>query len=186
MDPAFFRNPESSFTLIHIRRLNLNPHSACVVDMLREFVTVRAIDFARKQGGHELRWIVRLQIGCVVGHKGVGCRVRLVETIATEELNQVEDFPGPNCVQPLLSSAFDKRFAAGCDHVCLFLRDRFDGGIGCGKFDTAQAVQNPHDLLLIDHDPVGLFKNFFHHRVRVIGHLTLVLTIHISINHATV
>ena len=35
------------------------------------------------------------------------------------------------------------------------------------ELDPPQAVEDPHDLFLVDHHPVGLFQDFLHHRVRV-------------------
>ena len=43
--------------------------------------------------------------------------------------------------------------------------------VGVGQRDVAQAVENPHHLLLIDHHAVRLFQHLLHHRMLVLGFL---------------
>ena len=50
--------------------------------------------------------------------------------------------------------------------------------------DAAQAVEDPHHLLLVDHHAVGLFQDFLHHRVLVLGLLAAVLHLDVVVDHA--
>ena len=38
------------------------------------------------------------------------------------------------------------------------------------ELDPSQPVKDPHDLFLVDHDPVGLFQDFLHDRMEVGRH----------------
>ncbi len=55
-----------------------------------------------------------------------------------------------------------------------------------GEFDAPQAIQDPHDLFLIDHDPVGVFKNFLHHRMFINRLFACVLHVDILVDHTAV
>ncbi len=66
----------------------------------------------------------------------------------------------------------------------LLLADRLDAGVGVGQLDPAQAVQDPHHLLLVDHHAVGLFQDLLHHRMLVLGRLAAVLDLDVVVDHA--
>ena len=45
--------------------------------------------------------------------------------------------------------------------------DCLNAGVRVGQRDFPKSVEDPHDLFLIDHNRVGLFKDFFQDRVFV-------------------
>ena len=80
--------------------------------------------------------------------------------------------------------AFDELLAVLGDHFELFLADRLDARVGVGQRDAAQAVDDPHDLLLIDHHAVRFFEHVLHHRVLVFRLLPPVLDLDVVLDHA--
>ena len=58
---------------------------------------------------------------------------------------------------------------------CFFLLIALMHAYALRQFDAAEAVQDPHDLFLIDHDAVGLVEHLLHDRVRVVRLLAAVL-----------
>ena len=67
-----------------------------------------------EDGGHELGRVVGLEPGGLVEHQGVGRRVRLVEAVAAEELDQVEDLGRlARSIYPAWSTARRRRTACG-------------------------------------------------------------------------
>ena len=80
--------------------------------------------------------------------------------------------------------AVDELLAELGDDRQLLLADRLDARVGVGQLDAAQPVEDPHHLLLVDHHAVGLFQDFLHHGVRVLGLLAAVLDLDVVVDHA--
>ncbi len=158
--------------------------SSIVLD--EELVAFRAVHLRGQQRGHELGRVVRLEIGRLVGDQSVGGGMRLVEAIAAEELDQLEDLRRPGWIQPALDGPLDELLLARRDDVHLLLRDGLDRRVRLGQLDAAQAIEDPHDLFLVDHHPVGLFQDVLHHRMLVLGLLPAMLPVDVGIDHAAV
>ena len=96
-------HPESTLPLVDVRRQHLDPHPPAVLDMLdEELVALGAVHLRREHGGHELGRVMGLEIGRLVGDQRIGRAVRLVEAVAAEVLDQVEDLGGLLPLQPAL------------------------------------------------------------------------------------
>ena len=54
------------------------------------------------------------------------------------------------------------------------------------QLDAAEAVEDPHDLFLVDHHAVGLVEDLLHDRVRVRRLLAAVLAVDVVVDHAAV
>ena len=54
------------------------------------------------------------------------------------------------------------------------------------ELDVPQAVQDPHDLFLIDHHPVGFFQHLLENGMQVRGLLAAVLDVDVFVDHAAV
>ena len=54
------------------------------------------------------------------------------------------------------------------------------------ELDAPQAVQDPHDLFLIDHHAVGFFEDFLEHGMQVSRLLAAVLDVDVLVDHAAV
>ena len=168
MDLPLVGDPELRLPLVDVRRQDLDPHPPAVVDVLDEvLLALGAVHLRREQGGHELGRVVRLEVGRLEGDEGVRRGVRLVEPVAAEELDQVEDLLGLRLLQAPADAPLDELLAPLRDHLRLLLRDRLDAGVGLRQLDPAEPVEDAHHLFLVDHHPVGLFQDVLHHRVRV-------------------
>ncbi len=111
--------------------------------------------------------------------------MRLVETVAAEVDDQLEDLLAPSSsVRPRSWAPLMNSVAALVDDLLLLLADRLDAGIGAGQLDAAQTVEDAHDLFLIDHDAVGLGQDFFHDRVRIGRLFAAVLAVDVGVDHA--
>ena len=137
-----------------------------------------------KQRRHKLDLIMRLQVGGHVGDQGVSGRMRFVETVARELLDQPEQFGSLLLRHALGVGALDELLAELGDGLELLLADRLDATVGVGQLDAAQAIEDSHHLLLVDHHAVGLFQDLFHHRVFVLGLLPAVLHLDVVVDHA--
>ena len=133
MDLTFLANPERHSTLVDVGRQHLDAHPPAIVDVLdEELVALGAVHLRRQHRGHVLRGIMTLQIGGLVGHQRVGRAVRLVEAVAAEIFDQVEDLQRLLSIQPALDGPLDELATALGDGVGLLLGDRLDRGIGLG------------------------------------------------------
>ena len=101
--------------------------------------------------------------------------MRFIEAVAAEELDQVEDLRRAFFFQAALDRSFNELLAPLCDDVHLLFRDRLDAGVRGREFDPAKPVEDAHDLLLVDHDAVGLLKHVFHHGMFIVKLLKTVL-----------
>ena len=112
--------------------------------------------------------------------------MRLVESVAAEVLDQVEDLEGLFLVESPLDGALHELAAALGDDVGLLLGDRLDRGVGLGELDASQPVEDPHHLFLVHHHPVSLLEHLLEHGVDVAGLLPPVLDVDVLVDHAAV
>ena len=70
------------------------------------------------------------------------------------------------------------------DDILFLLRNRLDARVGVGQVDSAEPVQNPHDLFLVDHDAVGLVQDFFEHGMRIIPALAAMFAVDVTVHHS--
>ena len=112
--------------------------------------------------------------------------MRLVEAVAAEVFDQVEDLQRLLSIQPALDGPLDELAAALGDDVGLLLGDRLDRGVGLGQLDATQPVEDPHHLFLVDHHPVGLLEHLLEHGVNVGRLLPAVLDVDVLVDHAAV
>ena len=79
---------------------------------------------------------------------------------------------------------FDVLLEVAGDDLFFFLADRLDALVGVGQFDAADAVEDSHDLLLVDHDAVGLFEHRIDQRMHLGRRLAAVFHIDVVHDHA--
>src|SRR5262245_58959939 len=114
-------------------------HALSVVEMLDEDVALVAVlDLAGEQGGHELRGVVRLEVGGLVADLGVGSTMAGVEPVAPEVHDQVENLPGLGLAQTARHRPPEELAAAGVDDLRLLLADGLDAGVGGCQLDAAE------------------------------------------------
>ena len=103
VDLALAGHPEVDMPLVDIRRQHLDAHPPAVVDMFDEkLVALGAVHLRGEHGGHVLGRIMGLEVSGLISDQGIGRAVRLVEAIAAEILDQVEDLGGLLPIQPPL------------------------------------------------------------------------------------
>ena len=96
---------------------------------------------ARQQRREIRHGVIRLQVRRLVGDQRIGGAVRLVEPVAAEELDQVEDLQRAlSPVQPALDGPLDELAAALGDDVGLLLGDRLDRGVRPWRARSPQPV----------------------------------------------
>ena len=110
--------------------------------------------------------------------------MRLVETIAGELFDQIEEVFGNRDINVTFLRAVDVLLFVFGDDGQLLFADRFNALIRLAKRDAADAVQNPHHLFLVNHHAVGFFQNRVDHRMNLRGLLPLVLHVDIVHDHA--
>ena len=149
-----------------MRRLYLEPHGAAFFDEGDDLV--RGIHVRRKDRRHKSGWIVRLQPQCLVRHKGIGSRVRLVETVAGELLHQVENVLRRALIHTVCLGATDENLALLGHLLRLFLAHRPAQQVGAAERVTGQHLRYLHHLFLVENHAIGRLQDGFEIRVGVL------------------
>ena len=188
MDLPLAGDLEVELPLVDVRRQHLDPHPPAVVDVFdEELVPLGAVHLGGEHGGHELGRVVGLEVGRLIGDQGIGGAVRLVEAVAAEVLDQVEDLGRPVPLQALRATAPLMNWSRPWAMTSVFFFEiALIVRIRLGELDASQAVEDPHDLLLVDHHAVGLFQDLLEDGVEVDGLLAAVLDVDVFVDHAAV
>ncbi|SMG02914.1 titin [Burkholderia singularis] len=149
--------------------------AVCKTVVEQDLHLVGVVHRERHVSGHEFGRMVRLQPRGVVRKQRVCRRMRLVEAVARELLHQVEDLVGLFARQAILRGAFGENLAMLGHLLRLLLAHRTAQQIRAAERIAANDLRHLHHLLLIDHDPVGLFQDGLDARVRIIDFLASVL-----------
>ena len=143
---------------------------------------VRVVHVGRQHRGHELGRIMGLEPGGLVGHQRIGRRMRLVESVAGELLHGVEDRIGHAFVDAVLRRAFAEDGAVAGHLLDLLLAHGPAQQVGTAERIAADDLGHLHDLLLVDHDAVGLAQDRLDALVGVFDGLAAVLAFAIARN----
>ena len=139
------------------RRIVVRPRcAAALIEVDRPLLDLAGLALEAQHRRHVLRREVGLEVRRLVGHDRVAARVALVEAVARETQDEVEEPVGLLRVHAAVAGPLHERGARAVDHVLLLLRDRLDDRVCLAQRDPAEVVQHLHHLLLVDHDPVGL------------------------------
>ena len=138
-----------------------------------ELVGVAEIE--RHRGGEEFDRVIGLEIGGLIGDEGVGGGMGLVEAVARELVDLLENVPGRALVDAPGDGAVD-------EVAPLFLHLRLDllahgvaQHVGGAEAVAGQHLGDLHDLFLIDHHPEGRLEDLFQGRMQIVGLLVAVL-----------
>ncbi|VWC24279.1 hypothetical protein BTE28158_06003 [Burkholderia territorii] len=164
---------EAVVRLVDVRRQHGEVVHDAVVE--QDLHLVGVVHRERHVGRHEFGRMVRLQPRGVIREQRVGRRVRLVEAVARELLHQVEDLVGLLAREAVLRRTLGEDLAV-LDHLLgLLLAHRATQQVRAAERVAADDLRHLHHLLLIDHDPVGLFQDGFDARIRIVDLLAAVL-----------
>ena len=134
----------------------------------------------RHRGRQELLAVVGLEVGGVVGHVGVGRRVRLVEAVARELVDQLEDVGGFRALHALLDRAgHELGLLLGHDGL-VFLAHGLAQDVGLAQRVAGHHLGDLQHLLLVDDDAVGLLQDRLQHGMQAVDGLLAVLAVDVG------
>ena len=119
--------------------------------------------------------MVGLQVGGLIGDQRVGRGVALVEAVAGELVDLLEDLLGLGLGHAARDRALDEVLALGLHLRADLLAHGPAQQVGGAERIAGQLLGDLHDLLLVDHDPEGLLQDAFQRRIEVIDRLLVVL-----------
>ena len=134
-----------------------NPHRAAFVQVQGGAVLV-TLDRG-EQRRHVLGRVVRLEPCGLVGHKPVRRRVRSVEAVAGEVLDEAEQLLGERFVVAVGETAGDELLLLLAHDGRDLLAHRLAQHVGFDHREPGHLLSNLHHLFLVHHDPVGVAQN---------------------------
>ena len=156
------------------RRRNRDVEAAHIVDEDRQFVGLVAVE--RHRRGEEFVRIMRLQPRRLIGEQRIGRSMALVEAIACEFIDQVEQLiRGLGVDAIMLAAALDEGIALRVHLRLDLLAHRAAQQVCAAETVAGEDLRRLHHLLLIDEDAVGFGEDAFEQRVRIGDRLAPVL-----------
>ncbi len=140
--------------LVHVRRQDPDAHQARRVQV--EGLVVLVVLDAGQQRRHVLQRVVPLQVRGLVPDEGVRARVRRGEPVVGEGFDPIEQILAQLLRMSLRGAPGDEPFALGADELALLLRHDPSQLVGLSHRVAGDLHGDLHDLLLVDHDPVGI------------------------------
>jgi hypothetical protein len=132
---------------------------------MRDLVGVA--ELGAEHGRHELHRVVRLQERSLVAEERVGGRVRLVEAVARELVQDVEDRVGGLLVDAVERLRPGDELPALLGHGDRVLLPHGPAQhVGAPERVAGDDLRRLHHLLLVDHHPVGLAADLLEELVR--------------------
>ena len=171
---------------IDARLLDWDPHPLAVLKVLDQWIfafEISVCDIPGQQSSHEFHFEVGFEISGLVGDECVGCRVAFIKTVACKFQNLIPEVFGILFRQTQIDGPLEEFLLVGRDDRLLLLADRLDARVGFGQFDPTESVEDPHDLLLVNHHTVGFFEDFLKHRVQVGGGFLFELDCDVLVDH---
>src|ERR1051326_2939718 len=169
---------------VDVRRQDLDAHLRRLVDELHH--RVGAVHLRGHQRGHEVPWVVHLQPRRLVRDERVRHGVRLVEAVARERLDVVEDLVGLLLVVAMCQRAGHELLALRDHQRQDLLPHRLAQQVRLAERVAGHALGDLHDLLLVDDDAVRLLEDLLHHRHEVLRLRLSVLALDELVDHAGV
>ncbi len=148
---------------IDVRRADLDAdttvgpaHTFAVFKIRRPVSDLLRLAFVRQQRRHVMAGEVCLQECGLVGDDRIAGRMAFVEPVAGELEDQIEELFRFFLRKPFYLCISDEPHAVGVNDLFLFLTDRLDKRVRIAQPNTAQLVDDLHDLFLVDHHAVRL------------------------------
>ena len=147
---------------------------AHVIDEHAQLVGQRHVEAHRR--GVEFGRVMCLQPRGLIGEQRIGRRVALVEAVARELVDQVEQLVGLGRRDVVMLLAAGDEDRALLVHLRLdLLAHRAAQQVGAAERVAGQDLRGLHHLFLIDEDAVGLGQDAFEQRMRIFDRLGALL-----------
>ncbi len=159
--------------LVDVRHPDFDPQAATFGD--RRGDLLRVVADGREDARHVLDRVVRLQVRRLVGDEPVARGVGLVEAVALEGLEGVEDRIDRLRPDASLGRLVDELLAHRAQDRGLLLADRVAERVRLRPAEAAERHGGGHDVLLVHEDPVRLVEVRLQERVEVRDRLQAVL-----------
>ncbi len=150
---------------IDVGRQQLDAAAADILGEQGQFVGLRHVEAHRR--GEEFGRMMRLQPGGLIGDQGIAGGVALVEAIARELVDQIEQFPGLGRTNIVARAALDEARPLGVHLRLDLLAHGAAEQIGFAQRVAGEHLRRLHHLFLIDEDAVGFLEHVLEHRMRV-------------------
>ena len=173
---------EVEFTQIDIGHYQRQPHLPAFLHQGYHLVGV--LHVSRQHSRHEVRRVVFLEPGRLIGDQGVGSRVRLVEAVTRELFHQVENGTRPVRIDLALLRALHERVALLRHLFRFFLAHGAAQHVGATEAVIGQHLRDLHHLLLIQDHAIGVGEHWFQIGVWIIHFGTAVLAVDEVVHHA--
>ena len=151
---------------VDVGRQAFDAAAAHVLDEHAELVGQRHVEAHR--GGVEFGPVMRLQPGGLIGDQRVSGGVALVETVARELVDHVEQLVGLGRRDLVVRrAALDEDRALGIHLRLDLLAHRAAQQVGFAERVAGEHLRGLHHLFLVDEDAVGFGEDAFEQRVRI-------------------
>ena len=127
--------------------------------------------------------MVGLQPGRLVGDQAVAVRVRLVEGVVGEGLDDVEEGGADGLAVALAHAPFHELLALDGHDRADLLPARLAQVVGLGQRVAGELLGHAHDRLLVDHEPLGVGQQLLQVGVGVGHRLPAVLPVGVVLVH---
>ncbi len=164
-------DPEIGARAVHVRRQQGDLEPAQLLAELVQLVGIAQV--VGHGGGHELDGMVGLEVGGLDRDQGVGRGVTLVEAVAGELVDLLEDLRCLGLRHAARRGALDEVLALGLHLGLDLLAHGPAQQIGAAQAVAGQFLGDLHDLFLIDHDAEGLLQDAFEGRIEVVRRLAV-------------
>ena len=142
---------------VHVRRVNGNAHAFGFRDVFRQ--GVRRRNFVREVRRHEFRRLMAFEPARAVRDHRIRRRMRFVKTVACKRHHYIEDIFCVLFGKIVFKCAVNKFFLFIHKDFFFLFSHRTPEHIRAAERKACNPLRNLHNLLLIDHNAVGFFKN---------------------------
>ena len=165
---------------VHVGRQELDADLLEVAPVAVQLFDVAHIE--RHGRGEELDRMVGLEVGRLVADQRIGGGVALVEAVACELVDLVEDRRSLVLLDAVLLCALDEARALRVHLRLDLLAHGAAQQVGAAERIAAQHLRDLHDLLLVDHDTVGFLQDSFQQGMKVVWFFLAVLALDVARN----
>ena len=166
---------------VHVGHQHRDAHLAALVEVDRRLLQA-GLDRG-EQAGQVLDRVVRLEVRGLVGDQAVPVRVRLVEGVVGEVLDDVEQVGAERLAVAGGVAPLDELGPLLLHQLALLLAAGLAEVVGLGEGVAGELLGDPHHGLLEDHQAVGVGQQLLGVGVEVLDGLPAVLAVGVVVVH---